>query len=86
MKKSKLIKFDAETMEFIQNLIQDFILLCAKEVPHEEEYYDTADMKKLFHVDDSTLYRYRKTKRLPYKKLWGKIYYPKSGIQNVFKI
>ena len=85
MKKPKLFTLDPESMEFLQKLADEIIARITKEVPQEEEYYDNADMKKLLHVDDSTLFRHRKANLLPYFKLGGTIYYPKSAIMNAFK-
>lgn len=47
-------------------------------VQTDEQYYDNADLKKMFNTSDSTLYRMRKEGVLPFYKPRGKIYYPKS--------
>lgn len=44
----------------------------------DEQYYDNADLKIMFKVSDSTLYRMRKRGELPFIKPGGKIFYPKS--------
>jgi hypothetical protein len=58
-------------------------------VPHhndDAQFYDNADLKKFLHVSDSTLYRMRKNNLLRYKKIGGKIFYPKADFNKAFKI
>lgn len=43
-----------------------------------EEWLDSADVKIIFKISDSTLYRLRKSREIPFIKLRGKFYYPKS--------
>lgn len=50
----------------------------------DEEYYDNSDLKRMFNVSDSTLYRMRMEGILPYAKLRGKIYYPKKYFNKTF--
>ncbi|MGV4413586.1 helix-turn-helix domain-containing protein [Chryseobacterium sp. T1] len=44
----------------------------------EEKYYDNADMKRLFHVSDTTLYRMRRNGSIPFIKFGRKLFYPVS--------
>jgi len=72
-----------EKMAFILNQILQRLNDNAQK---DVQYYDNADLKRLLHVSDSTLHRMRKSKDIPYRKIRGKIYYPKSFLNNVFKI
>lgn len=44
----------------------------------DEEWYHNADLMQLLKITDRTLSRYRKNGILPFKKIGGRIYYPKS--------
>lgn len=62
---------------FVKTLIE--LLESFKSSQSEEaEYYDNADLKRLFNLSDSTLSRLRKSQKLEYIKIGGKIFYPKS--------
>lgn len=41
-------------------------------------WYDGADLKQLFNFSESTLIRYRKNNQIPFTKLGGRYFYPKS--------
>ncbi|MFV0209743.1 helix-turn-helix domain-containing protein [Empedobacter falsenii] len=41
-----------------------------------QKFYDNADLKRLLNVSDKTLYRMRKTNKIPYIKFGNKFYYP----------
>lgn len=43
-----------------------------------QKFYDNADLKSLLNVSDKTLYRMRKTNKIPYIKFGNKFYYPKQ--------
>ena len=42
----------------------------------EEKWYDTSDIKILFNLSDSTIYRLRKANKIPSEKIGGKVFYP----------
>ena len=44
----------------------------------KEELLDSAKVKQLLNISDSTLYRMRKKNEIPHKKIGGMFYYPKS--------
>lgn len=48
-------------------------------------YYDSADVKQLLKISDSTLNRIRKSQSIPCVKIGKKIYYPKSFFNKAFK-
>ena len=52
----------------------------------DAQFYDNADLKRRLNYSDSTLYRMRKANLLPYKKICGKIIYPKAFFNKAFKI
>lgn len=41
-------------------------------------WLDSSDVKRMFNISDSTLYRLRIHKKIPYTKIGGKFVYPKS--------
>lgn len=51
----------------------------------DSQYYDSADVKRLMKIGDTTLYRYRKSQKIPSVKIGKKIFYPKSFFNNVLK-
>ena len=59
-------------------LLQEILETLKKSHPTDDLYYDNADLKRLFNLSDSSLYRSRKEKVLPFRKIRGKIYYPKA--------
>ncbi len=48
-------------------------------------YYDSADVKRLLNISDSTLHRIRKSQKIPHVKIGNKIFYPKSFFNTAFK-
>ena len=46
----------------------------------QEEWIDSADMKRLFHFSDSKLYRLRRDNLITYRKIGNRCYYPKNFI------
>ncbi len=64
----------------------------AKSSPHpanpnlETMFLDNSQMKIIFKISDSTLFRWRKTKVVNYKKIGRKYYYPFELIKNFMKI
>ncbi|NML57511.1 helix-turn-helix domain-containing protein [Chryseobacterium cheonjiense] len=41
-------------------------------------YYDSAYVKRLLNISDSTLFRIRKSQKIPHIRIGRKIFYPKS--------
>jgi hypothetical protein len=50
----------------------------------ENLFYDNADLKCLFHLSDSTLYRMRRKKSIPYTCFGRKYFYPKAFFRTLF--
>ena len=46
-------------------------------------FYESHNVMHLLKISESTLYRYRKQKIIPYTKLGGKYLYPKISIKNL---
>ncbi|MFC3157918.1 Helix-turn-helix domain-containing protein [Chryseobacterium arachidis] len=51
----------------------------------DTQYYDSADVKRLLNISDSTLFRIRKSQHIPYIKIGKKIFYPKAFFNNTLK-
>jgi hypothetical protein len=51
-----------------------------KELP---ALYDTVDVMRMLHISESTLYRMRKKKEIPFKKVGGKYFYPAYYFENI---
>lgn len=49
-------------------------------------FLDNSQMKIMFKISDSTLFRWRKAKIVNYKKIGRKYYYPYELIMNFMKI
>ena len=75
---------EADSNAFLLRLteIRDCLI---KIVPFDVQYFDNSDLKRMLHVSDSTLHRMRKAKDIPYQKIRGKFFYPKSFFNNAFK-
>lgn len=41
-------------------------------------WLDSSDVKRMFNISDSTLYRLRVQKKIPFTKIGGKFVYPKG--------
>lgn len=52
----------------------------------ETMFLDNSQMKIIFKISDSTLFRWRKSKIVNYKKIGRKYYYPYELIMNFMKI
>lgn len=50
---------------------------------NEELWMTSAEAQQFFRVSRSTLYRWCKTKKLPYTKQGGVLYYPKLFIEQL---
>ncbi|MDK2772919.1 helix-turn-helix domain-containing protein [Flavobacterium haoranii] len=53
-------------------------LLDLQQQAQQDIWYDGSDVKRLFHISESTLTRYRKEGKIPFTKLGGKYFYPKQ--------
>lgn len=69
-----------EKVEVLTKLVSDL----SKNQDLQVDYYDNADVKRIFRLSDSTLFRYRKDNKIPYTKWGGRIWYPKSFFKESF--
>ena len=84
MKKIEENTMNNEQMQQILKLMELMIAYVKKAVAVETIYYDNADLKKMFHISDSTLHRLRKQGVIEYIKIGGKYFYRKSFIDSAF--
>lgn len=71
------LSYDSEKIILLLSAILDHI--SAYSAPaRPETYLDSADVKRLLNISDSTLYRLRKTQQIPAIRMGGKIYCPQS--------
>lgn len=67
-------------------VLQDFVVCIQAKQPQDDSlYYDNADLKMMLNVSDSSLYRMRKAKKIPFEKILGRIYYHKSFFKKTFR-
>ncbi|MDG4655092.1 helix-turn-helix domain-containing protein [Chryseobacterium arthrosphaerae] len=66
-------------------LFAEILNVLQKKEPDHFPFYDSADVKRLLNISDSTLHRIRKSEKIPYVKIGNKIFYPKSFFNNAFK-
>ncbi|MBC9796791.1 helix-turn-helix domain-containing protein [Sinomicrobium weinanense] len=62
----------------IMESLEEIKTLISRKIPDSSGYYDSADIKQVFNLSDSTLYRMRKRKAIPCVRLGRKYYYPKK--------
>lgn len=74
-------QFAATIVSFLSEILQTL----KKSPVHDSQYYDSADVKRLLNISDSTLHRLRKAQNIPYVRIGKKIFYPKSFFNNAFK-
>lgn len=78
------MKRNEQTNLYDQNIVSDMIDILQmilqrlnQQSSQALQYYDSADVKQLLNISDSTLYRMRKVKEIPFFKIGKKIYYPR---------
>jgi len=67
-----------ELMNIIIEIFSEILSTLEKSKNNEVQYYDSADVKRLLNISDSTLFRIRKSQKIPYVRIGRKIFYPKS--------
>ena len=75
---------DSSSNDLLALLVEILNVLQKKESDHFP-YYDSADVKRLMNISDSTLHRIRKSQKIPHVKIGNKIFYPKSFFSKAFK-
>ena len=77
-KKPQTRVYDEEVMDTVLAVFEEIINTLRKNQITESHYYDSADVKRLLNISDSTLFRIRKSENIPHIKIGRKIFYPKS--------
>lgn len=67
-----------QLMNIIIEIFSEILVNLEKSKNNEDKYYDSADVKRLLNISDSTLFRNRKSQKIPYVKIGRKIFYLKS--------
>ncbi|MDF2930851.1 MAG: DNA-binding protein [Chryseobacterium sp.] len=62
----------------ILTLLSEILETLKKSPGNDLNYYDSADVKQLLNISDSTLHRLRKQNDIPHIRIGRKIFYPKS--------
>ena len=76
---------DEELAHAFLNVFTEILETLKENRSMETEYYDSADVKRLLNISDSTLFRIRKAQLIPHIKIGKKIFYPKSFFKNTFR-
>ena len=67
------------------NYLSKILETLEKTQVNDSKYYDSADIKRLLNISDSTLLRIRKSQNIPHVRIGRKIFYPKSFFNNALK-
>ncbi|TNF50263.1 MAG: DNA-binding protein [Bacteroidetes bacterium] len=76
------------TTEQIRRLAQEIRTLNSQLKPQQiiqDHWIDGIEVQNKLHISEKTLYRHRRSGRLPYSKVRGKIYYKSSDIKNLLE-
>lgn len=84
-KKSGIPMYDDELLNAILAVFVEILNTLQENQTQDSQYYDSADVKRLLNISDSTLFRIRKSQNIPYVKIGKKIFYPKSFFKNTLK-
>ncbi|MCE3074676.1 helix-turn-helix domain-containing protein [Chryseobacterium gwangjuense] len=84
-KKASTPMYDEELLADMLAIFEQLLETLQKNQYNDSLYYDSADVKRLLNISDSTLFRIRKSRNIPYVKIGRKIFYPKSFFKNLLK-
>ena len=85
MKKTDPQLSEEQFLTAILTLLSEILETLKKSPVHDMNYYDSADVKQLLNISDSTLHRLRKLNDIPHVRIGRKISYPKSFFNNALK-
>ena len=71
---------DIEIQEFRKQILQDLIDFFSIEIPAENRWIKTAEVKKILGCSVTTIHNYKNAGILSYTKIGGTIYYDKEGV------
>ena len=77
--------YDQELTHTVLDIFSEILDTLRKKQIADSQYYDSADVKRLLNISDSTLFRIRKSQNIPHIKIGKKIYYPKSFFNTALK-
>ena len=77
-KKSGTSMYDDEMLNTILAVFEEMINILKENKNNVSLFYDSADVKRLLNISDSTLFPIRKSQDIPYVKIGRKNFYPKS--------
>lgn len=72
------MKSDKEILQDLYEMKESIEKLQQPQAKVTIKWLDGADVKRLFHISDSTLWRYRKNNLIPFSKIGNKYVYPES--------
>lgn len=84
-KKASTPMYDEEVLAAMLAIFEELLETLQKNKSRDSLYYDSADLKRLLNISDSTLFRIRKSRDIPYFKIGKKIFYPRSFFKNLLK-
>jgi hypothetical protein len=84
-KKNKASEEAGDDLRELFRIFSELLAQLKKSKQHESPYYDSADIKRMLNISDSTLHRIRKSEKIPYFRIGRKIFYPKSVFNEDFR-
>jgi Helix-turn-helix domain len=77
--------YDDHLMRFVLDVFSEILVNLQKPQGKDSLYYDSADVKRMLNISDSTLFRIRKSQSIPHVRIGRKIFYPKSFFNSALK-
>lgn len=84
-KKNQALEEAGEDLRELLRIFSELLAQLKKSKQEESPYYDSADVKRILNISDSTLHRIRKSKKIPYFRIGRKIFYPKWAFNEDFR-
>lgn len=72
----------------IQQILEEMKTIKKTLIPQEpikDNWIDGIEVQNLLHISERTLYRHRRSGKLPYSRIRGKIYYKNSDIRELLE-
>lgn len=79
------MKKSVQQMNLILEEMRNIKNEVCRQQPIKESWIDGIEVQSTLHISESTLYRHRKSGRLAYSRIRGKIYYKPSDIRNLLE-
>lgn len=84
-KKASTPTYEEELLAAMLAIFEELLEALHKNKNNNSLFYDSADVKRLLNISDSTLFRIRKARSIPHFKIGKKIFYPRSFFTNLIK-